>query len=56
MAEGKAVGLAEGKAEGRAEGRAEGLSEVAKAMKAKGIDVNIIAEVTGITVDDVLRL
>jgi predicted transposase/invertase (TIGR01784 family) len=28
----------------------------AKAMKAKGLDVNTIAEVTGLTVDDILKM
>jgi len=30
--------------------------EIAKAMKAKGKDVNEIAEFTGLTIDEILRL
>jgi predicted transposase/invertase (TIGR01784 family) len=30
--------------------------EIAKRLKAEGMDVNTISEITGLTVDDVLRL
>jgi predicted transposase/invertase (TIGR01784 family) len=30
--------------------------EIAKRLKAEGMDVNTISELTGLTVDDVLRL
>ena len=57
-AEGKALGLAEGKAEGRAEGRAEGEAkarlEVAKKMLDKGMAVQEISEITGLS-DEELR-
>lgn len=41
---------------GRAEGRAEGLTDVAKAMLAKGMDNAVIAELTGLPMDTVVRL
>jgi predicted transposase/invertase (TIGR01784 family) len=46
----------EGMEEGIEKGRTETLRETARAMQAKGIDTNTIAEVTGMIVDDVLRL
>ena len=52
FAEGRAKGLAEG----RAEGRAEGLTEIARAMLAKGMAKDLIAELTGMSVDDINRL
>ncbi len=55
--EGKAEGLAEGKAEGLAEGKAEGESmakaSIAKSMKEKGLDNKIIAECTGLSVEQI---
>ena len=51
-----AEGLAKGLAEGRAEGRAEGLAEIARAMQAKGMAKDLIAELTGMSVDDINRL
>jgi predicted transposase/invertase (TIGR01784 family) len=55
-----AVGVKEGRAEGRAEGLSEGISkgraEAAKGFKAKGIDPQTIAEVTGLSLDEVLSL
>ena len=52
FAEGRAKGLAEG----RAEGRAEGLAEIVRAMLAKGMAKDLIAELTGMSVDDINRL
>ena len=60
-AEGFAEGLAEGEAKGRSEGKAEGLAEgkaeervlIAKAMIAKGMDVNTISEITGLSCEEV---
>ena len=60
--EGKAEGLAEGegKAEGLAEGEAKGKAEervlIAKAMIAKGMDVNTISEITGLSHEEVKSL
>ena len=63
-AEGKAEGLAEGKAEGLAEGKAEGLAigkqernrEIARDMKRKGLDLSIIADITGLSTPDIEQL
>ena len=68
LAEGRAEGLAEGRAEGHAEGlakgRTEGLAEGieqanrqnARSMKAKGIPVDLIAEITGLSVQEINSL
>jgi predicted transposase/invertase (TIGR01784 family) len=42
--------------EGLAKGMEKGKIEVAKALKIKGIDVNIIAETTGLTIDEIIKL
>ena len=51
-----AEGRAEGRAEGLAEGRAEGRAEIVRAMLAKGMAKDLIAELTGMSVDDINRL
>ena len=43
----------EGRAEGREEGRAEGIAMVAKMMFAKGMDIDAIASMTGLSTDEV---
>ena len=45
-----------GRAEGREEGRAEGIAMVAKMMFAKGMDINVIASMTGLSTDEVESL
>ncbi|MDR2577654.1 MAG: Rpn family recombination-promoting nuclease/putative transposase [Chitinispirillales bacterium] len=42
--------------EGREDGLEAGRKEMAKAMKAEGLDVATIAKITNLTVDDILRL
>ena len=54
--EGRAEGREEGRAEGREEGRAEGIAMVAKMMYAKGIDVDVIASITGMAIDKIKAL
>ena len=56
LEEGLAKGREEGRAEGREEGRAEGIALVAKAMYAKGMDVDTIASMVGMAKDEVERL
>ena len=60
LAEGKAEGLAEGKAEGLAEGKVEGLAEgkveIALQMKQKGMETSLIAEITGLPVEEIQKL
>lgn len=55
-AEGLAKGLAKGLVEGRAEGRAEGIVEVAKKMLDKGMAAALVAEMTGLPLDEVSNL
>ena len=58
--EGKEEGLKEGKEEGIKEGREEGAKrnscDIAKRMLEKGIDVETISELTGLTEEEVSRL
>ena len=60
-AEGKAEGIAEGEAKGKAEGLAEGIAKgeaktkltMAKSMLEKGIDMNTIISITGLTAEEI---
>lgn len=56
MAKGRAEGIAQGKAEGRAEGKAEANLETARKLKAIGVDLEIIAKGTGLTVEEISKL
>ncbi|MBR6998707.1 MAG: hypothetical protein IKI19_07920, partial [Prevotella sp.] len=64
MEEGRAKGMEEGRAKGMEEGRAKGLEEgaqdkaadIARKMKSKGMAVSEIAELTGLTVDEIIQL
>ena len=60
LAEGKAEGLAEGKAEGKAEGIVQGMAqanrESAVKMKSKGYTLEDIAEITGLTIEEIQKL
>ncbi|MDE5889792.1 MAG: hypothetical protein K2H10_02125, partial [Bacteroidales bacterium] len=65
LAEGEATGIRIGREEGREEGRKEGIEigrtegeshaklEIARTMKARGMSDNEIAEITGISIDDI---
>ncbi|MCQ2270532.1 MAG: PD-(D/E)XK nuclease family transposase [Bacteroidales bacterium] len=59
LKEGFEKGLAEGKAEGLAEGKAEGKAEaklaMAKSMLVKGIDLDTIISITGLTAEEIER-
>ena len=50
------VRLKAARKEGRAEGRVEGMADAARAMKAKGMDTDTIADVTGMTPNEIRRL
>jgi predicted transposase/invertase (TIGR01784 family) len=50
--EGKAAGIADGKAEGKAEGKIE----IAKALKASGVPIDIIVSSTGLTISEINKL
>ena len=58
--EGKEEGLKEGHKKGRAEGREEGAKQksfdIAQRMLEKGIDIETISELTGLTAEEVSRL
>lgn len=56
LAKGREEGLAKGREEGLAKGRAEGIALVAKAMYAKGMDVDTIASMVGMAKGEVERL
>ena len=53
---GHAEGHAEGHAKGHAEGHAEARTEVARNLKAAGIDHTIISSATGLTLEDIMQL
>ena len=59
-AEGREEGRAEGRAEGREEGRAEGrnaaIHENARRMKTRGYSPEEIAEITGLTIQEIMSL
>ena len=50
--EGEAIGLAKGEAAGRQEMKLE----LARAMKAKGMETEAIAEITGLTAEEIEKL
>ena len=54
--DGRAEGKAEGLAEGEAKGKAEERVLIAKAMIAKGMDVNTISEITGLSCEEIASL
>ena len=54
LAQGRAEGRAEGMAKGRAEGEIVGKIAVARAMLEKGMPANLVYEITGLTMDDIL--
>ena len=53
---GRAEGLAEGRSEGQVEGRMNEKLDNARKMIAKGFSVEDIAEITGLSVEDIERL
>ena len=55
-AEGLAKGLAKGREEGLAKGRAEERIEIARNMKAKGLPVDLIAECSGLSPEEISQL
>ena len=57
---GKAQGLQEGKAQGLQEGKAQGLQqskiEIAKKMLSKGMPLDLIVEMTGLSEEEIKKL
>ena len=60
LAEGLAEGRVEGRAEGLAEGRAEGITEakiqIARNMRSMDLDIKMIAEATGLAIEEIEKL
>lgn len=54
--EGRAEGRAEGKEEGREEGKAESRQEIARKMKADGLDAAAISRFTGLAAEEIAGL
>ncbi len=49
-------GMEKGMEKGREEGRKEGKIEIAKAMLANSVDINIIVECTGLSISEIKEL
>ena len=56
LEDGRAEGRAEGRQEGRAEGRQEGRADMARKMKDKGLPQDLIAEMTGFSLEEIKKL
>ena len=56
LAEGAAIGLKKGRNEGLVEGAAQKQREIAKNFKHAGIPVDVIAENTGLTAEEIENL
>ena len=54
--EGIKEGIAKGKLEGIKEGEKNKAISMAKSMKAKNMDINLISEITGLTIEEVNKL
>ena len=53
LAEGRAEGIAQGLAESKAEGKSEALRDIASKMKTRGIPIDDIAAITGLSVEEI---
>jgi len=56
LKEGKEEGLKEGKQEGLKEGEKNGKIEIARNMLKKGLDVNLISELSGLSIEEIENL
>lgn len=56
LLEGREKGLLEGRAEGRAEGEMRKARDIAKSMKALGMSFDVIASITGMSIDDIKKI
>ena len=54
--EGKLEGIKEGIKEGIEKGKLAEQISMAKAMKSKNMDINLISEITGLTIDEIKKL
>jgi predicted transposase/invertase (TIGR01784 family) len=55
-AEGRVEGLAEGRTVGLAEGEAKGKAEAARRMLARHMEISFVADITGLSEDEVRAL
>jgi predicted transposase/invertase (TIGR01784 family) len=56
ITKGRAEGIEKGRAEGIEKGRVEGIRLTAKGFKNKGVAIAVIAEITGLNVEDIEKL
>ena len=56
LAEGRAEGIAKGREEGRAEGFAKGRAEVALKLRFMGLNDEMIAQATGLTIEEIQHM
>lgn len=56
LAAGEAKGLAKGKAEGKAEGKTEAQHLIATNLKKQGVNIETIAQCTGLSVEEIYKL
>lgn len=56
MAEGRAEGMAEGMAKGMAEGKTKAIIETAKRLLNMGLDMEQVAQGTGLSIEEVRKL
>ena len=56
LEKGKEEGLAEGLEKGKEEGEHHAKIETAKNMLSKGLDINLVSQCTGLSVEDIKRL
>ncbi len=54
--EGRAEGLEQGRTEGLEQGRTEGRTDMIKAMLRRGLDIKMVAELSGLTEEDIKSL
>ena len=54
--EGKAVGFVEGMEKGMEKGKAKERADTAQKMKIKGLDLNLISDITGLSIEEIKRL
>ena len=56
LSQGKAEGREEGKAEGISEGKNERNTEIARNMLSKAMEVELISEITGLSIEEINSL
>ncbi|MBO5988463.1 MAG: hypothetical protein J6Q03_03160, partial [Paludibacteraceae bacterium] len=60
LAEGEAIGIQKGEAigieKGRAEGEAIAMQKMAKRLKSQGVPADVIAEASGLTIEEIEKL